>query len=265
MRSPWPFGPRPVCRSIQASCCSACRGRAAPGGASSGSRSARRRRRRGRADGGTGRPRSPPASALAPRSATKRGGGVDRRRIRRPGRGHDQRRDLVVGGVARRLGDEVAEVAVQVDVLVRRAPPPGEAPGIEAVDVEHGDAGVGRGPVPVGVFEQGDLHARAAEALDAVAGAADDEQRPGVARPVAGDVHRQHLAVAAGQRMDVGLDPEAADPGGGEELVARFGIALREETGLALMRAPQRFGASQASARRTQSEPPSGISSSLKS
>ena len=161
-------------------------------------------------------------------------GGVDRRRIaaaRSAGTISDG--ELVVGGVARRLDREVAEVAVQVDVLVRRAPPPGEAPGIEAVDVEHGDAGVGRGPVPVGVFEQGDLHARAAEALDAVAGAADDEQRPGVARPVAGDVHRQHLAVAAGQRMDVGLDAEAADPGGGEELVARFGVALREEPGRA--------------------------------
>jgi hypothetical protein len=43
-----------------------------------------------------------------------------------------------------------------------------------------------------------------------VARAADDEQRLRVHRAVAGDVHREHLAVAAGQRVDVGLDAEAA-------------------------------------------------------
>jgi hypothetical protein len=130
---------------------------------------------------------------------------------------------LAGGGVG-----EVAEVAVQVDVLVGRSPPPREAVRIEAVDVEDGDAGVVGGPMPVGIAQQGHLHPRAAKALDAVAGAADDEHRLRVHRPVAGDVHGEHLAVAAGQGMDVGLDAEAARARGGEELVARLGVALGE-------------------------------------
>ena len=114
-----------------------------------------------------------PAAGLRAVLGDEPRGRIDRRRIGRPGSRHEQRGELVVGGVARRLGGEVAEVAVQVDVLVRGPPPPGEAVGIERVDVEHGDAGVVSGPVPVGVLEQRDLHAGAAEALDAMAGAAD--------------------------------------------------------------------------------------------
>src|SRR5664280_1036570 len=102
-----------------------------------------------------------------------------------PGFGNDQRRELVVGGVALRPDAEVAEIAIEVDVLVGGAAPPRKSIGVERVDVEHGDAGIVCSLVPGGVFEQRTLHAGAAEAFDAVAGAADDENRRGVAWAVA--------------------------------------------------------------------------------
>jgi hypothetical protein len=148
MRSPWPLGPRPVCRSIQPRraqrrpcSCSTWR-------RSGGSRWARCRRRTGPRDGvlaaRDGRlqrrfavrgddqllPRGdrlgPAATRAARSSAPAR---------RRPGFG------------GQRLA-EVVEVAVQVDVLVRRAAPPGEAVGIQRVDVQHRHAGCAAGGVP---------------------------------------------------------------------------------------------------------------------
>ena len=150
------------------------------------------------------------------------------RRVGGPDLGHDEVGDVVVGRVARRLGGEIVEVAVEVDVLVRRPPPPGEAPWVEAMDVEHGHAGLAGGAVPGLVFEEGNLHARAAEALDPVAGAADHEQRLGMVGAVTDHVHGQHLAVAAGQRVHPRLDAEPAQTGRGLELLARLLVGLRK-------------------------------------
>ena len=68
------------------------------------------------------------------------------------------------------------------------------------------------------VAQRRHLHAAAAIAFHAMAGAAD--QQPGcVRRAVAGHVHRQRLAVQSGERMRLGLDRQAGGVGGGKELL----------------------------------------------
>ena len=126
----------------------------------------------------------------------------------------------------------------------------------------------------VRLAEQRVLDARAAEALDAVAAAGDDEHPAGVVRAVAHDVERHLLAVAAAQRVHMRHGVEVGRLGGGEELRACLGVGLREVAGHGHDGPLQRGGAtadsvcgaaSQASASRAHRVAPSGIRSSLKS
>ncbi len=125
--------------------------------------------------------------------------------------------------------------------------------------VEHRDAGLGRCGVKAGVGEERVLHARTAEALDAVAAAAQQQQRSGIGGAEAGDVHRQRLAVAAEQRVRVRLNVQPGGLGRADELGPCLGVASGE-VAPAHRAVPSHF-----SANRTQAVAPSGISSSLKS
>jgi hypothetical protein len=116
-------------------------------------------------------------------------------------RGHPAVGRVVGQGLA-----EVVEVAVQVHVLLRHAAPVREAPGVERVDVEHRHAGGAGLGAPFGVMQREHLHAAAAVALHAVAGAADDQQAFAAGLAVERHVHRELLAVLAGQRVVEGLD-----------------------------------------------------------
>ena len=182
---------------------------------------------------------------------------------RRPVLGHQQVRDLIVGGTRRQRLRKVLEVAVQVDALVGHAAQPRETVGVEGVHVQHRDVAFAHLRMPGRTLQQGHLHAGAAKALGAMAGAADDQQRGGVARALAHHVHRQRLAVAAEHRMSVAVDVEIGRLGGRDELAARLGVGLRE--GVGGTHDLRGDCASQASARRTHRVAPSGINSSLKS
>ncbi len=180
---------------------------------------------------------------------------------RRPLRGHDGRGHLGVGGVGRQLTVEVVEVAVQVDVLVRGAAPPREAVGVQRVHVEQRHAGGMRLLAEAGVGQQRALHARAAVALDAVAGAADQQHCGRVGRAVAHDIHRERLAVLAQQRVRVRLHLQPGLRGRCEEARAGLGVGLSEVCGSC----HGRGALSHFSAMRTHAVAPSGIRSSLKS
>ncbi|MNN11175.1 hypothetical protein D3C81_1241220 [compost metagenome] len=82
-------------------------------------------------------------------------------RRRWPAVRHQGAGELVVAGVFRQLREvaEVLEIAVQVDVLVGPAPPPGEAPGVDGMEVEQRDAGRFRLAMELRIGEQGELHA----------------------------------------------------------------------------------------------------------
>jgi hypothetical protein len=136
--------------------------------------------------------------------------------------------NFFVGGVVGQGLAEVVPVAVEVDVFVRRSPPPRKPPGVERVHVQHRDAGCSRGGVESGVAYQGGLQAGPAETFDAMAGACDDQQPRCVGRPKARDVHRQRFAVLAEQRVTVRLQRQPCCLRGAHELAAGFGVGLRE-------------------------------------
>ena len=176
--------------------------------------------------------------------------------IGRPVRRQQQRVQRGVVGVGGQRPAEILEVAVQVHVLVGHAPAEGKAVRVERMQVEHGHAGLVRGGAPFGVVQREHLHARAAITLDAVAGAADDEQalRESLAGgPVERGVQRQRLALHSRQRVRVRGDAQPRSGRGFEELDARRAVAGRKGVGHAdHAPAPVRGVASQRSAKRTQ-------------
>jgi hypothetical protein len=147
---------------------------------------------------------------------------------RRPVRRHDGMGQFGVAGVDGQRLAEVDEIAVQVDVLLRRAPPPAEAPGVQRVHVQHRHAGRGCRGVERRRAQQRHLHARPAEALQAVAAAGDDQQPLRVGGAEARHVDGQFLAVAADQRVAVGVGIEPGRVHRGQEQAARLRVGLRE-------------------------------------
>jgi energy-coupling factor transporter ATP-binding protein EcfA2 len=135
-----------------------------------------------------------------PRSAMKAAVAA---RFSAPGRpvfGQQQRLHVPVRGIDRQGLRKVVEVAVQVHVFLGHAPDVRETVRVQRVDVEHGHA-LGAGFfAPLGVVQRKHLHAAAAIAFHAMAGAADDEQAVGVGGAVTHHVHGQGLAVAPFQR-----------------------------------------------------------------
>ena len=141
------------------------------------------------------------------------------------------------------------EVAVQVHVFVGRAPQVRKAIGIEAVDVQHSQVPGFHVVAPSRVPQRGDLNATAAEALNAMAGAAEDQQAAGIGLTVTCDVHRQVFALAALERVQHRFDRQSG-PG---RCLQKLSARLRIRAGERLRRSTHvRVGASQASARRTQ-------------
>ena len=232
MRSPWPLGPRPVCRSIQASSPAAravlaqhlAQRLVAPGRARAAVEEAV-------ADGGTGRRRWPAAAPSSPcvatiarrcrRASPHRGGQVA---------GHDQRRRARRRRRCAARRREVAEVAVQVDVLVRRPPPPREAPGVEAVDVEHGDAGraaprscQAASPSSATCTPEPQKPSTPWQALLTTSSAWRVRAGRRGRRPSPASRRRGRAADARAVST-----PRPRERGRGEELVARLGVALRE-------------------------------------
>ncbi|MCY1362859.1 hypothetical protein D9M69_495970 [compost metagenome] len=171
---------------------------------------------------------------------------------------------LGVGLIDRQRLREVHEVAVQVDVLVRHAAAVRKAVRVERMHVQHRHALRLGLLAPFGVVQREHLHAAAAVAFDAVAGAGDDEQPLGVGVAVERHVHRQLFAVAALERVCMRLDREAGADAALQELLARLGVARRK--GLAHAdHAAAPPGLRNCSAICTQQVAPSGMRSSLKS
>ncbi|MCY1166617.1 hypothetical protein D9M73_65630 [compost metagenome] len=181
---------------------------------------------------------------------------------RRPFVGQQQRLQLAVSLVDRQRLREVLEVAVQVHVFMRGAPDMRKTVGVERMDIQHRDAlclGLG---TPLGVMQRKHLHTGAAITFHAVAGAADNQQRTGIGRPVAHHVHGQDLAVTSGFRMQLRLHGQAGGGCGLQELDTGFGITFGKRLSHAYHAASL---ANQPSASCTQKVAPSGIRSSLKS
>ena len=187
------------------------------------------------------------------------------RGVGRPGRRHEQRaRSRRSPRCAAALA-EVVEVAVQVDVLVRGAPPPREAVGVERVDVQHRHAGVVRG--------------RACQAASPSSATCTPEpQKPSTpwqallttssAWRRRGPSRTTSIASVSPSRPSSGCGASRrrarlAVPRPGTSRAPRRRSA--RSAGRRLIAASARLGASQASASRTHSVAPSGIRSSLKS
>jgi hypothetical protein len=151
-------------------------------------------------------------------------------RARRPGVGDDKVRN---GGVVRVDGQglaEVLEVAVEVHVFVRDPAQVREAIGVERMQVEHGHALRMRRRAPISVMQRVHLHAAAAKALHAMAGAADDQQLVGIRRAITRHVQCQRFALAAGQRVRVRLQRQARRGSGLQK--ARPGLCVVGRKGL---------------------------------
>ena len=148
--------------------------------------------------------------------------------VRRPTCRQQQRMQLGIGRVDRQGFGEILEVAVQVHVLVRGAPDMRKTVGVERVHVQNRHALRTGVITPFMVMQREDLHARAAIALDAMAGAADDEQGLGVHRAIARDVHGQYFAIASGQGMHMALNLQTGRRRALQELGARLGVTGRE-------------------------------------
>ena len=193
----------------------------------------------------------------------------------RPGGGHQQCGDLVVGRVARQRLAEVVEVAVQVDVLVRGAAPPREAVGVERVHVEHGHAGLARPrresrrrPSSAICTPEPQKPSTPWQALLTMQQAPARRRRRRAPRPSPASRRRGR---AAGARCDCTSSAGRARPRPGTCRAPRRSSARRSRTRsiapCAFSRSPaaRRRRPATASARRTQAVAPSGISSSLKS
>ena len=93
---------------------------------------------------------------------------------------------------------------------------------------QHRHAGLCGLGAESGLAQQGHLDARSAEALQPVAAAGDDQQPARIGGTETGHVDRQFLAVAAQQRVAVGVHVQPRGHSRRRELGARFGVALRE-------------------------------------
>jgi len=175
-----------------------------------------------------GHRRLPGRQALALNEGLHRGlvGGVGR-----PLLGQQQRVRAAIAFVHRQRLAEVVEVAVQVHVLLRHAAQVREAVGIQRVDVQHRHASLARLGAPFGVAQREHLHAAAAKTLDAVAGAADDQQPLAVGIAVERGVQRQLFVLAPGQRVLVRSDLRAHGGGGFKKLDAGLRVAGRKGFG----------------------------------
>jgi hypothetical protein len=127
----------------------------------------------------------------------------------------------------------------------------GEAEGVERVHVHDRHAALARPRAPARVVQRRDLHAAAAEAFDAVAGAREQQHGVRVGMAVARDVHRELFALAAAHGVDHAFDVQARRLRRFDELLPRLAVRRREELLPRRRHTPPPF-ASQASARRTQ-------------
>ena len=142
--------------------------------------------------------------------------------------GQQQGVQLSVGGVDLQRLRKIAKVAVEVDVFLRHPPAPGKTVWVERVDVEHRHTRFACFGAPIGVAQRKHLHARAAIAFGAMAGAADNQQAIGVCRAIAHHIHGQGFAVAPRQRRLVALDGQARSGSRFQELDARLGVGRAE-------------------------------------
>ncbi len=139
----------------------------------------------------------------------------------------------------RRLGVEIAEVAVEVDVVLVRAAQMRKAVGIDGVIQQHGDRPARNGREDGLVLQQQHLAARAAESLDAVHGRRQHEQRRRVRGAEQRHVDRELLALRSpGARIDEPLDREPPRLRGAAELLACLGVGRGKAGGYVDRQAP---------------------------
>ena len=151
---------------------------------------------------------------------------------RGPGRGKQQRMHLRVRFVGRQRHREVAEVAIEIDVVLVDAPAMGKAVRIDRVHEQHGDARRARRAHELVVVQEPDLHPGTAVAFDAVRGRRQHQHGVGVRRAEQRDVHRERLAFGAAKiRQHFRKQREVARAGRRDELGARLGIACGRSGG----------------------------------
>ena len=146
--------------------------------------------------------------------------------------GQHQGVQSAVGLVHRQWLGKVLKVAVQVHVFLRDAALIRKTMRVKGVHIQYGHAlGMGLGP-PSSVSQRVHLHAAAAKALHTMASAGDDQQPLGVGRAVQHHVGGQGLAVAARQRVRVGVHRQPGTGGSRLKLGASLGVAVRKSVGL---------------------------------
>jgi hypothetical protein len=145
-------------------------------------------------------------------------------RIGRPAIGQQKVMQAGIGLVDRQRPGEVEEIPVDVDVFVGHAAQMRETMGVEPVHIEHRHAGLARVLAPLGVVCRKHLHPRTAEALGAMAAAAQNQQSLGVGGAIQRHIHRQGLAILALQRVVVAANRHAGGCSRLQKLHARAGI-----------------------------------------
>ena len=108
--------------------------------------------------------------------------------------------DLGVARVFGRGPGEIAEIAVEIDIVLGHPADVGKAVGVDGVDHQQRDRL--RPGVDDRLPDEGGLAARAAEALVAVRARDDDEEILRVHVAEAGDVRREFLALRASGASD---------------------------------------------------------------
>src|SRR5690606_14366608 len=137
-------------------------------------------------------------------------------------------------GIARLALEALAEIAVEIDVVLVDASQPGEAVGIERMHHEHravgGQAQGGESP-----RQHPMLYRRPGEALDAVQAAREHDGAPGPARAEHAAVDRQGLALGTPYADRARVVDDAVTrgegAGAGQQHLARAPVARREAVG----------------------------------
>jgi hypothetical protein len=131
--------------------------------------------------------------------------------------------------VLRQRRAEVDPVAVEVDIVFRHAPVPGETKGVDGVDHQHG--GASRYARNLAAPQPIHLRARTAISFDAMGAGNENQHALGVLRAPPGEVGREILPVRSAFRVCDPFERPAGIPGGVEKTGARLVIGGAEAFG----------------------------------
>ena len=133
-----------------------------------------------------------------------------------------------IGGIGFLCIGEVAEIAVEVDVVLVDPAQVRETVRVDGVNQQHRDSACHEPADHVVVIEQRALAARAAEPFDAVRARRDDQERRRIGNAEDHRIGGEFFALRALERVDDRFDREPAALRGGKEPGARLGVGRGE-------------------------------------